>query len=233
MFLKNFSRLIFGLLIINIKGVVCTIIYEKNTNLPIVAMQLVFAVAGSMKDDKNIGLARFSAQILGEGTKSLGSSEFSEKLEARAISLHANSGTETFNIELASLKEEFDFGVEMLTSLLKEANLTEEAMEKVRLMTLGYLSNKESDFDYIAGKTLKEILHVNQPVGHPNSGTVESIKSLKISDVENFLSTHLDIANAIIVIGGDISDDEIKEYAKRVLNALHVGTKRELPFYDT
>ena len=239
-----FKKIIIGLVIlqgvilgqsvvhVNVKGVNVPVVYEEDKNLPIASMQLVIGVSGSMEDGNIPGLAKFAAHLLGEGTKTLGAIGFAEALEAKAISLSAHPGTETFVFEVGALKEEFGYGVKMLASLIKEPNYTEEAMEKVRLMTLGMLSNKVSDFDYIANVALKELLFKDKPLGHPSLGNVKSIEAVTLKEVQDFLDARLDIANAIVVIGGDVSLDEAKAYAKEVLETLPVGAKRELGHFE-
>ena len=57
---------------IEIKGVKVPIVYEKDSSLPIVSMQIVFKNSGSLYDGEKLGLAKFTASMLGEGTKELG-----------------------------------------------------------------------------------------------------------------------------------------------------------------
>ncbi len=73
-------------------------------------------------------LAKLSAKLLNEGTKSDGAVEFSKKLEDRAIDLSVNSGNETFVVELNSLRSEFDYGVKLLEKLLNNPNYTKDTM---------------------------------------------------------------------------------------------------------
>ena len=47
---------------IEVKGVKIPLIYEKESNLPIVSMQIVFQKSGSIEDGDLAGLAKFSAK---------------------------------------------------------------------------------------------------------------------------------------------------------------------------
>jgi len=217
---------------INIKGVEVPIVYEQNSALPIVSLQLVIQNAGSIRDGKNSGIARFTASMLGEGTKQKGAIQFADELESRAVNLNAHAGTETFVFELSSLKEQFGFGIWMLKDLLKDPNFTNDSFEKIQYLTLGGLSSKKSDFDYIANLNLKKIIFSGTPLQNSFSGDENSIKNLKLEDVEKFYSHHIDLANMIVVIGGDISTDEVKVYLDELLEDVKVGEKRELGYYE-
>ncbi len=216
---------------IEVKGVKIPFIYEKESNLPIVSMQIVFQKSGSVEDGDLPGLARFSARMLNQGTKSLGNVGFAKKLEERAIHFSVNTGVETLVMEISSLKGEFDKGCKLLKELLNEPNLTSSAFEKVKTNTLGLLSRRESDYDYIASVNLKKILYKDTPIGHPSDGTIESIEKIRLKDVEDFIKKHLVLKRAIVVIGGDIELDEAKEKVIKILENLDIGKIQPLGYY--
>ena len=105
---------------IEVKGIKVPVIYEKDDRLPIASMQLIFRNSGSITDVEHAGLAKLSAKMMNEGTLTLGSIGFAKALDAKAIHLSTNTGTETMVMEMGSLKEEFASGIELLKSLLKE-----------------------------------------------------------------------------------------------------------------
>ena len=217
---------------IEIKGVNIPVIFEEDKRLPIVTTQIVFTDSGSISDTKKAGLAKFSAKLLNEGTKALGSNAFAEKLESKAIGISAHAGTETFVIEISSLKEEYKTALKELTELIKDPNYTQSSMSKIQTMTLGSLSSKENDFDYIAANNLKKIMFEGTVLGEPSSGTIESVKSIKLSDVKNFIEKHIVLSRAIVVVGGDLTLDEVKKNMKKVLESLEVGTATKVPHFD-
>jgi len=217
---------------IEVNGVKIPVIYEKDTHLPITSLQLVIKKSGSIEDDGHAGLARFTASMLNEGSKKLGSIKFSTQLDQRAINLSVHSGTETFVYELSCLKEQFSFGISMLKQLLDDPNFTQESFKKVQSQTLGYLSGKQNDFDYIANVNLKTLIYKNTPIEHPFAGDEKSIKSLTLSEIKKFYEDHLDLSNLIIVVGGDIKEDEFKKLIIPVLKGLKKGTKRELDYFN-
>ncbi|WP_238593545.1 M16 family metallopeptidase [Sulfurospirillum diekertiae] len=148
---------------INVNGVEIPIVFEKDASLPLASVQLVVKNAGSMEDGTNEGIAKFLAGMLGEGTKEMGATAFAEELEFRAISLDAHAGVETMVFEASALKEQFPYALEMMKKLLKSPNFSKESFDKIKLLTLGMLSNKESDFDYIANLNLQKLIFENTP----------------------------------------------------------------------
>lgn len=202
-------------------------IFEEDKNLPIVSMQLIFKESGSLSDTQD-GLVQLAASLLNEGTKTDGSIGFATKLENRAISLSTSAGKETFVIEVGSLKEEFDYAIERLKELLTDPNYTEETLEKIKTQTIGSLKRRESDFDYISALELKKMLFAGTPLAKPSSGTVKSVEAIKLVDIDKHLGDHLGVDNAIVVMGGDITQKEAEIFAQSVLTLLSSVSSKKI-----
>jgi len=202
-------------------------IYEEDTNLPIVSMQLVFENSGSLADTQS-GIAKLLAALLNEGTKKAGSVGFATKLENRAISISSNAGKETFVIEVSALKSEFGQAVEHLKELLQDPNYSEGTLEKIQTQTLGILQRKESDFDYLSNLELKKMLFPNMPLAQASLGTTQSVSKISMEDLKKYLETHLGIQNAIVVMGGDLLEEEAKVLVLPVLKLLGQVTPKKI-----
>ncbi len=216
---------------VEVQGVKIPVVFEEEKRLPLASMELIFTDSGSLADTVP-GIARFSAAMLGEGTRKEGAIAFAEALENRAVQLHADTGRETFVLSLEALKSEFGFGVEKMKELLADPNLTPEAFEKVRTRTLGQLQQKESDFDYIAAIRLRSILFEGTPLAHPALGTPESIKGLKLDAVERYLKEHLHLENLIVVIGGKFTPAEVEAAVKKAVASLPHGKVAPIPHFS-
>jgi len=216
---------------IETNGLKIPVIYEEDKRLPLVTMQFTFTNSGSITDTSKAGLAKISAKVMNEGTSKLGSTAFAEQLESKAIHIASSTGTETFVMELGCLKEEFQEGLGYFESLLKDPNLTDEAVEKVKVMTLGGLSRKENDFDYIASHELKALLFKGTTLANPSAGTVDSVKSINLNDVKSFLNSHLSASRLIVVLGGDIDLAEAKKSIAKLINTLPKGVSDSVKNY--
>ncbi len=217
---------------IKTKNVSTPLIFEQDKRLPLVTMQFIFKNSGSVADTTKAGLAKFSAKVLNEGTKTLGSSAFAEALESKAIHISASIGKETLVLELGCLKEELDEGLSYFEMLLKDPNFTKDVIEKVRTTTLGSLANKESDFDYIGSNELDAILFEGTTLANPSSGTIESVNSIELKDVEAFLKAHLVSSKLIIAFGGDAEVDEIKQKVTKIVKSIPLGQDEEVKRYE-
>jgi len=204
---------------IKVKDASVPVVFEEGNYIPIVSIQLVFSNAGHLSNPAGKdGLADMAARLLNEGTKKEGSSGFATKLDAKAVDIDMHVGRESFVIEVSSLKSEFPYAVERLLELVKDPNYTKEAMDQVKHQKIGWLTQKKSDFDYIAGSALRATLFKGEALGKPYDGTLASIKEISLEDVQTFIKTHLGYNNAVAVVGGDITLQEAEGYVAKILS---------------
>jgi len=217
---------------IKVNGISVPLIYEEDKRLPLVTTQFIFTNSGSIADANISGLAKFSAKVLDEGTKKLGSSKFAEALESKAINISASTGTETFVFEMGCLKEQLSNGFKYLDELLKDPNYSDETINKVKTMTLGNLGRKENDYDYLASTQLKSILFGDTVLGRPSLGTVKSIKSIKLNEVEQFIKKHIVSSRLIVLVGGDVDLKKIKLQITKLIKELPKGKFEKVKHYS-
>ena len=196
------------------------VIFEKNNNLPIFNLQLVFQNSGYINDKKNIGITNLTAKILNEGTKKDGSINYARDLENNAISIDTSTGFETFVIEISCLKSEYKLALQYLNTLLKDPNLTKDTLDKIKLLEISKLQQKENDFDYIASKNLKKLQYKNTPLEYTSKGEIKHIEKITLNNIEKKLSKILNLDNLIIVVGGDLEFKDFKNDIKDTLKII-------------
>ncbi|HFS82654.1 MAG TPA: insulinase family protein [Epsilonproteobacteria bacterium] len=216
---------------VTVMGTEVPMVFEASSYVPIISMQIVFKDSGSLYDTK-AGLAQLSAKLLSEGTQKDGSVGFATLLENHAIHLNASAGNETFSIDLSALKSQFGEGVKLLKRLLRDPNYTQKAVDRIKTQQIGWLTQKKSDFDYIAALGLKETLFEDTALGRPRAGTIESIASISLEDMQKAIASHLGRNNAIVIIGGDLTIEEAEKITAEVLSLLPVVNVKELPSID-
>ena len=213
---------------ISVKNTKIDVLYEFDKSLPVVQFKLIFKNVGSL-GEKIEGLGKLTSNLLKEGTKTLGGSEFARLLDIKASSIFSYCENDKFVITLSSLKEHFKFSLEMLGKLLKEPNLTQSVLEKIKTEMLGEIAMLKTEFDYIANINLQKMLFKGTLLGKDLNGNEESIAKITLDDIKDFLG-NLCLENLAVVLCGDseFSEDEIKE----ILQILPNSKKCKLPFYE-
>ena len=210
---------------VEINGISVPLIFEQSKNLPVGDVQLIFI--GGRADASKAGLGALSAKMLNEGTKTLGSVAFAQKLEQKAIGLYAGIGLQTLSFDLSYLKEYEDESFSLFKELLYDPNLTPAALDKVKSLIQSRLASQEDDFDSVAERNLNKILFKDTPMAVPSLGDKQSIESITLEDVKEFLKRNLVLKRLIIIAGGDMQEEQLKAKIISVLSALPVGESKE------
>ena len=211
---------------ITISGIEVPLIYEQSSIIPAGTVQLIFANSGSAYCGENPGISSLSTSILNEGTKELGGVEFARMLEEKAITLYASSSQEFLEFTLSFLKEEEDHSLKFLSMLLDSPNLSANALTKVKEKALASLLAKESDFDYLASSGLAQLLFKNTSLQYPSSGTITSIQSITLDQIDSFLKKSLTLNHLYLVVGGDLNIDQISNKLVQILQKLPIGESK-------
>lgn len=205
------------------------LLYEFDNSMPVVNFKLIFKASGSVANGKFPGLANLVAKMLNEGTSKLGVSEFANLLELKAVNLSVFSGFETFGFEINTLKENFDYGLNLLISLLKDPNFTQKTLDKIKTLIKGEIASNNTDFDYLSRTELNRLLYENTSLEYPQIGTLESIDKIGLNEVKEFFDA-LFLENLFIVLAGDVKENiNLNE----LLNCFKNGNKNNLPFIKT
>ncbi|MBX7490419.1 M16 family metallopeptidase [Helicobacter turcicus] len=213
---------------LQVNGVKIPVVFERNTRLPLFYVQLVFKGAGGVSNGKNLGLADITSTLLNEGTKSLGVTKFSAKLEEKALSLSVGSGLETLSFTLSGMQSMQKDGIGFLKDLLQNPNFTQVALDKVKENALIAILEKESDYDYQANRLLQSLLFKGTALEYPLNGTQDSIAKISLNDVEKFYKSYVNLESLILVVGGDVEFSVISKELEGALSKLPKGKKQEI-----
>lgn len=211
-----------------IKNINIPIIFEAKNDIPIIHLQLVFKYAGRAYEGDIAGLANMFARLLNEGSDK----KFFNDLEFRAINLSANSGFDNFSISISCLKEHFNYALKKLNLLLTKPNFDEKLLNNLKIQALSELKAKNSDYDYLANRLLNKIVFDYKEFQSSIYGDEKSLKNINIKNLKDFYNIYLDLSNLIIIAGGDIKLNNLKNKLSIILNNINIGEKRKIKSFD-
>lgn len=218
------------ILSLNVNGVDVPVVFESSKSLPVVSLKLVFKASGSVSDGAKAGLARLAGAMLEEGCASMGSEKYAKELERRAASIYSSVSKERFSLCLECLKEHYDFALSMLKKTLAEPNLNEADFNKRKELSLGEILSEQNDNDYLCRVNLIKHAYAKTPLATPVMGYESSVAKISLDDVKDFLSEHMGLENVYLVLGGDISESEVRGLAD-LLSTLKRVKPKSLGFY--
>jgi zinc protease len=130
-------------------------------------------------------------------------------------------------ISLRSLSdgELLDPALALVSDLIHQPFFPQSAFERERSRQLVGIQSQKQSPATIANQAFFRALYGKHPYAEPSSGTEESVKGLKRSDLRRFQGEYYVGKNAIVAIVGDLERGRAKEVAEQIIGRLPSGEK--------
>jgi len=185
--------------------------------LPVVNATLVIR-AGAANDGPHFGLATVTAGLLDEGSSTRSGPAFARAVERDAIQLFAGAGIDRTTVSLQTLASTADTAFALLGELVTQPAFSAGEVERDRQLRLTALQARQDQPTVVATRVFDAVLYgEGAPYGHPNDGTVATIKDMSRDDITGFYRTWYRPGNAVLVIVGDVSTERAMALATAAL----------------
>ncbi len=207
------------------KGIKVWFVEEKNSN--IISLGAVFKNSGAVHDpNSKLGLSGFASSLMTQGTKNLEYKAFIRRLEELSISsLRVGSTGDHIDISLVTLVRAKDAAFGLLKEVLMQPRFDAVQMQVLKDQAISAIQEEERNPQSVASVKGAEILFKDHPYGRRNRGTIESINSIAIEDLQDFISTRFARDRLIIGICGNMTKDEIISLVDNVFGDLPAQSK--------
>ena len=201
--------------------------FVETHELPMFEVELVFD-AGSVRDpaDKH-GLAALTARMLNEGAGELGVEEIARRFEAVGAEFGASSEREMASLSLRSLSDRSyrQPAAELFAAIAGRPTFPEQSLMRERSrMLVGLEQLKQSPGD-LAAKTLMERVYGAHPYAAYPGGDEAGLNGIARADLVDFHRRFYVGANAVLAIVGDLSKNQARRLATRLLAKVPRGEK--------
>jgi zinc protease len=144
------------------------------------------------------------AALIDEGSGDLDSQAFHERLDRRAIELSFSSTRDYFRGSLRMLKDNKDEAFDLLRMSLTSPHLESTDVERIRTQILSGLRRDTSNPGALASRKFLEIAFGDHPYGRQASGTLESLPTITVADLKDYVRRVLAKDTLRIAVVGDI-----------------------------
>jgi zinc protease len=183
--------------------------------------------AGSRRDPRDRGgVAYITAKSVLMGTPGRDVTAIQEELDFLGASLESSASEDYAVFGLKILKKDMTRGFELLFSQLTRPSFPNSEIERERQRIIAAIQSEEEEPLAVAEKEFQKTLYLDFAYGHPSEGTEESVKKIKRSDVQDFYKTFYHPNNALLVIVGDVTFEEIKQL---ITPSLSKWKRQEIP----
>lgn len=188
------------------------IIGTKNAELPTVTFSLTIPGGHlvSANDMSKAGLASFFADMMNEDTKNYTAEQMQMELQKLGSTINVASSVDGINFTVQSLKKNFDKTLALLEERLLNPKFTQQSYDRLQAQAAQYFRQLKGQPSAIASNVFAKVNYgPNHILGMSEEGTAETVKNIKLEDIENYYKTYMTSMDAKVVVVGDIKEDEV------------------------
>ena len=178
--------------------------FVQDATVPLIAMEYAFGGGAAQDPADKPGVANMVASLIDEGSGDLDSKTFHERLDRRAIELSFSSTRDYFRGSLRMLKDNKDEAFDLLHMALTSPHFDATDVERIRSQIVSGLRRDTTNPNALAGRKFLEIAYGDHPYGRQASGTLESVPTITVADMKDYVRRVIAKDTLKIAVVGDV-----------------------------
>ena len=178
--------------------------FVQDATVPLIAMEYAFGGGAAQDPADKPGVANMVASLIDEGSGDLDSKTFHERLDRRAIELSFSATRDYFRGSLRMLKDNKDEAFDLLHMALTSPHFDATDVERIRSQIISGLHRDTTNPNALAGRKFLEIAYGDHPYGRQASGTLESVPTITVADMKDYVRRVIAKDTLRIAVVGDV-----------------------------
>ena len=190
----------------------------KQDELPLVSFGISIEGGMLLDDPSKIGVANLVTDIMMQGTANKTPIELEEAIDALGSSINMSTGKQSININVNTLKRNFLPTLALVEEILFEPRWDSNEFDRVKRQTAELIKRRSAVPSTIASRVFNKLNYGSHILANPTLGTVESVQSISLNDLKNYVNANFSADLATISIVGDVSRSEAVNAFKNMVN---------------
>ncbi|MFN4285761.1 MAG: M16 family metallopeptidase [Lacibacter sp.] len=188
------------------------LIGTTNSEVPTVTISIRIP-GGHLMQQNNLGkagLASMLAAMMNDDTQNRTAEEMSRELQKLGSTVTVSSGTDALVFTVQTLRKNLDATLALLEERMFRPKFTASTFSRLQRQRLESFKQSKSQPSAIASDVFDKLNYgTNHILGISSNGTEETVKNLKLEDVQQYYEQALTSKGTQVVVVGDISEAEI------------------------
>ena len=188
-----------------------------SSRAPIVNQLVVYKVGSADEVYGKTGIAHFLEHMMFKGTGTVGPTEFSRTVSKNGGRDNAYTSFDTTGYYQTVAPDRLEMVMRMEADRMANLRLTEKELIPERQVVLEERRMRiDNSPAALLGEAVQEQLYGrHKPYGMPISGYVDDVKKLNIHDLAAFYAKWYMPNNAILIVAGDTTADQVRKLAEK------------------
>jgi zinc protease len=191
------------------------VVLAEARTFPKISAQLFFRSGNAAVAHRAPGLAEMTATVVRTGTVSRPSRRIEEDLRRMGADLGSHAGADTTAISASGLAEFSEGLLELVADLARNASFPADEFERERRQKIEGLRVERTTPGFLANERLRRVLFGEHPYAIV-APTEEQVAAYKREQLEDFYRHHYSPANALLIIVGDFTADQMLAQAEKI-----------------
>ena len=190
------------------------LVVVEHHEQPVVSVSLAFRAGDIYDPVGKEGLSELTAELLSKGTDSRTAEQIAATIEGVGGSLSASAGPDFLTISVDALSDQAGLVFDLLGDVTLHSTFPGSELELARTRALSALALQLSQPSAVAQRFFASEVYGRNPYGR--STTRESYQAVTRDDVIQFARARLRPSGALLVVAGDVTDAQAREFAAKV-----------------
>jgi zinc protease len=195
--------------------------------LPLVYMSLMIKNGSERDPAGKEGLADLTAEMVTLGTEVRDSQQLALEMEQLGARYSASSGPDASFVEVVGLADTFTTLMDLLGDMLLRPAFPQLEMQLSQQRRIASLIQQRDQAEVVADEIICQRLLTGTPYAHPAYGTMQSLGGLSAEDPRSFYRRHYSPGEAVLLVIGDLTPEEIRQRAEGMLGQWKGAGKSE------
>ena len=201
------------------------VIIVENHKLPRVSFQM-FCDSPNETEGDLAGISGIFGQLLGSGTATLSKDQFDAKVDYMGADVFPTAS----GFYASSLKKHTPALLELVSEMIKSPALPQEELDRIKEQQNSALQQSKNDPNSMAS-TVAGVVNYGKTHPYGEVTTEKTIEKITLDDVKKYYKDHIMPNIAYLIVVGDVTQDEGKEFATKYFGDWAQGTpQKEMSF---
>ncbi len=196
-----------------------TVAVVERKNVPLVTVRLMIRAGAKNETLETAGLADLTAALAAKRTRTRTANQIAEQMEFLGGSLASGADWNKTVFTFTVAADKLDAAMAILGDVILNSTSDAKELELLRGQSLDSLAAELKQPSFLAGYVASRYSFGE----HPPGGTLESIKSLKRSEILKFRKVNYDPQNSVLIFTGDITQSKAVALASKTFGAWKKG----------
>jgi zinc protease len=200
------------------------VVVVSNHRVPVVVHMVWYKVGSADEPPGKSGIAHFFEHLMFKGTPQFPDGEFSRIVARNGGRENAFTSTDYTGYHQTVAKDRLEIVMQMEADRMTNLTLTSEQIEPERQVILEERRQRvENDPGSILQEHVSAALFLNHPYRRPVIGWEHEVRNLSLEDLTDFYRKWYAPNNAVLVVAGDITAEEVRPLAEKYYGVIPRG----------